>query len=83
MINNILYKILNHPRMCALKRALKKDQKMLSWKENAQTVRELIKRVSDKYGGDDPDWLDSYFHEVIMQNSTSLETVVAALEDML
>ncbi len=56
---------------------------MFSWKENAQRVKDLIKRVSDKYGGDDPDWLDRYFHEVIVQNSTNLQAVIVALIDML
>lgn len=56
---------------------------MFSWKENVQRVKGLMEQVSQKYGGDDPVWFDEYFHQVILENSTKLETVIAALSSML
>lgn len=56
---------------------------MSSWKENRQTVENLIIAVSNKYGGDDPGWLAEYTQEVLIENNTDLGKVICSLKEML
>lgn len=48
----------------------------MSWKEKRDELVELIKKVSDMYGGDDPSWLKSYTQEVIGKNRYNLESAI-------
>ena len=38
---------------------------MESWKDQIFYLRKSIKKLSDIYGGDDPEWLDGYIDDVL------------------
>ena len=41
-----------------------------------------IKKISDKLGGDDIDWLKGYTEEILRVNPNKLDEILIALEDI-
>jgi hypothetical protein len=56
---------------------------MKSWKEKRDHLAKLIKKLSDKAGGDDPQWLKEYGLDLINKYTDNLEVPIAACEDLL
>jgi hypothetical protein len=54
-----------------------------SWLENKQRLWALIKRVSDKYGGDDQEFIEEYFKELVIKYKNELTIPIATFEDLL
>jgi len=54
-----------------------------TWKEKRNLLVELIKKVSDLYGGDEHAWLTRYTHEVIKQNKHDLDVPIQACQSIL
>jgi hypothetical protein len=55
---------------------------MLSWREQADKLSKLIKKVSDQYGGDDADFLETYTAEIIAKYRTNLQEPIACFESL-
>jgi len=55
---------------------------MRSWKEQKNKLCNLIKMISDHYGGDDLDFLRSYCAEVINTYKDDLKTALQCFEDI-
>lgn len=56
--------------------------KILSWQDKKKRIIELIKLISDFYGGDDPRWLKSYSDQIIKGNTYNLDKALACFEDL-
>jgi hypothetical protein len=53
-----------------------------SWKEQCAYIWTMIKRISEYYGGDDKEWLNSYAKGIIKDNRDDLGRVVRCFEDL-
>jgi len=53
-----------------------------SWKDQKIYICELIKQLSDHYGGDEIIWLRDYAKEVVEQNKDGLESAIVCFEDL-
>ena len=54
----------------------------ISWKERKNHLCKLIKKVSDKYGGDDTEWLREYAKEMINRYRDKLEVPIDCFEKL-
>lgn len=54
-----------------------------SWKDQKLHIFNMIKNISDYYGGDDAEWLKDYANLVIERHKDDLSIVVACFEDLL
>lgn len=53
-----------------------------SWKEKRNKLGRLIKQVSDKFGGDDVEWLRMYFKEVAENYREDLDKAIICFQSM-
>lgn len=53
---------------------------MTAWKYKRDRLAILIKKCSDKYGGDDPVWLKAYGLDLIKKYTDNLDEPIAAFE---
>lgn len=54
-----------------------------SWKDQKKYLCKTIKEISDKFGGDDLEWLRDYARLVVEQYGDRLEVAIACFEDVL
>ncbi len=55
---------------------------MLSFKQKTDTLFDLIKSISDYYGGDDEDWLRGYCTDIIAGYHDRLDVAIKCFEDL-
>lgn len=53
---------------------------MESWKDKKEYLCALAKAISDKYGGDDPEWFKGYLKELIDANRDSMDSAIRCFE---
>lgn len=56
---------------------------MKIWKEKKNHLCKLIKKLSDKEGGDDREWLKEYAIDLIKKYTDNLEEPILACEKLL
>ena len=53
-----------------------------SWMDKRNYLARLIKKVSDEYGGDEPEWLKEYGLEIIESYSGNLDEAITCFESL-
>lgn len=53
-----------------------------SWIDQRNELCDLIKKISDGYGGDDKDWLMSYVRDIIEKNKNDLEVPLMCFREL-
>jgi hypothetical protein len=53
-----------------------------SWKDQKDELCNLIKQVSDAYGGDEKDWLRQYAKDILEIHKEDLDKPILALRDI-
>lgn len=56
--------------------------KKQSWREQKNEICQLIKQISEHYGGDDLIWLRGYANDVIMNHKDDLSVPLACFRDL-
>jgi len=56
---------------------------MASFQSKKIKLANLIKNVSDHYGGDDIEWLRIYAQEIISANINQIDKAILCFEDLL
>ena len=56
---------------------------MKSWKEKANYLLKLIKKLSDQHGGDEEIFLKEYGNEVIKKYAAELEVAIECFEELI
>ncbi len=54
-----------------------------SWRDKRNRLCEMIKKVSERYGGDDREWLREYAADLINCHTENLDVPIACFEDIL
>lgn len=54
-----------------------------SWKDQKLYICEMIKQISDYYGGDDVEWLRDYAKLIIEQHKDDFSKAIECFEDLL
>lgn len=54
-----------------------------SWKDKRNHLSKLIKKISDKYGGDDSVWLKEYTSDVIIKYTDDLDEAIRCFESII
>lgn len=57
--------------------------KARSWKDQKLYICEMIKQISDYYGGDDVEWLRDYAKLIIEQHKDDFSKAISCFEDLL
>lgn len=59
------------------------EVEMDSFKKKSDSLFDLIKKVSDYYGGDDVEWLRKYTNEVIKNNSEDIDRAIECFKSLI
>lgn len=53
------------------------------WKEKRDYLIQLIKKISDQNGGDDPLWLKAYTEDIVNKYRENLEIPIKCMESLI
>lgn len=53
------------------------------WLVKKNHLYAALKKLSDYYGGDDPEWFKNYFAELVDCHRNDLDEVIKTVQDML
>lgn len=54
-----------------------------SWRDKRNRLCMMIKKISDRYGGDDRDWLKDYANDIIFEYSENLDVPISCFESLI
>lgn len=55
----------------------------ISWQQKKNELKQLIKLISDQYGGDEIEWLKKYAKDIISKYANELDVPIRCFESLI